>query len=145
MNKLDLKDYLYNLYSVETLHVRSYIIHGKVRREQRTGSVYRRPQRKKMTIEMKSGDNFLWPDAPEDLGPWDKTFHDARAKEREAVMEGSTDQGQDLRVVPREERMGVREMARELLGGKVGWRPGWEKYMTGTEPQGGESREGATM
>lgn len=144
MNKLDLKDYLYNLYDVETLHVRSYIIHGKVRREPRTGSVYRRPQRKKMTIEMKSGDNFLWPDAPEDLGPWEKQFEDARVKERKAMMEGSTKQGQDLRVVPRDERMGVREMARELLGGKVGWRPGWEKYMTGTEPQRVESREGAT-
>jgi len=138
MNKLDLKDYLYNLYSVETLHVRSYIIHGKVRRQPRTGVAYRMPQRKKMTIEMKPGDNFVWPDVLEDLGPWDKALQEVREEERKEAREGRSAQGQVLGNVPRDERGATREQARDLLEGKVRWRPGWETYKTGTEPLGAD-------
>jgi len=145
MNKLDLKDYLYNLYNIETLHVRSYIIHGKVRREARSGVIFRRPQRKKMTIEMKPGDKFVWPDVPEDLGPWEKGLQEAQQKERDEAKEGRSMQGQDLHIVPRDERKTITEQARALLEGKIRWKPGWEKHGTGTEPPGAQARPAPTV
>lgn len=145
MNKLDLKDYLYNLYAVETLHVRSYIIHGKVGRDARTNRLFRKSQKKKMTIEMKPGDNFVWPDAPADLAPWDKSLLDATRKEKEGLREGFSEQGQRLGEVPGGEKKSVREQARALLEGKARWRPSWEVNGTGTAPlRAGEARPTAT-
>ena len=70
LNKLDLKSYLYNAYNIRVLHVRSFIIHGRMVRDARTGRKYRKPRTKKMTVEMDGPKAaFVWPDPPEDLTP----------------------------------------------------------------------------
>lgn len=145
MNKFDLKDYLYNLYNVEAIHIRSYIIHGKVRRERRTGVLFRRPQKKKMTIEMKAGDNFVWPDAPEDLEPWNQKLQRAQEEEKKEAMEGRTQAGTNLQPVPRDERKGIREQARALLEGRQKWKPGWQVHGTETGPLGAQGGVSATV
>lgn len=97
-----------------------------------------------MTIEMKSGDDFVYPDVPEDLEPWDSALQKVRGEEKEA-REGRSEQGQNLQVVPTDEKVATREQARALLAGKSRWRPGWEKNMTGTEPRGAEVGPTATV
>lgn len=93
-----------------------------------------------MTIEMQSGDGFVWPEQPADLEPWDKKVQDAAGRERRVMMEGRSAQGQDLKVVGRGEREGLRERARALLEGRVRWRAGG-----GVAPVGmGEARPTAT-
>ncbi|KAL6719307.1 mitochondrial 54S ribosomal protein YmL41 [Lecanora helva] len=148
LNKLDLKDYLYNLYNVEALRIRSYIAHGRTLRDQRTGQMYRERPVKKMTIEMAQGDNFVWPDPPEDLAPWEKGMQDAMKRDREEMEEGRGRRSGQGRVVLGEmgerERGGLRERARALLEGRVKWRPGWEQQ-GGLAPLGGEGRSSASV
>ena len=70
LNKLDLKSYLYNAYNIRVLHVRSFIIHGRMVKDPRTNQKFRKPRTKKMTIEMEGPKAaFVWPDPPEDLAP----------------------------------------------------------------------------
>jgi len=128
MNKLDLKDYLYNAYNVRSVHVRSYIIHGKVVRDPRTGHHSRLPQQKKMTIEMPQSMPFVWPEEPEDLEPWDVKVQRAEQKERRVQREDRTRQG-TVRGVPVEaDRKSLKAQADALLHGKRRWRPGWEDF-----------------
>ena len=145
MNKLDLKDYLYHLYGVEALYIRSYIAHGRVIRDSGSGRLVRTSQKKKMTIEMKTGDNFVWPDVPEDLEPWNKRVEQALEKEKEAQKEGRSQQGQELGRVGDEARTSLREKARALLEGKVKWRPGWQEHGVGMGPLGAEAKPGASL
>jgi len=58
-SKLDLKDYLWHLYSVKTLSIRSQVLAGKLRRKYkvkdqpaRVGPVVRTKQRKKMIVQL---------------------------------------------------------------------------------------------
>ena len=127
MNKLDLKDYLYNLYSVRTISIRSYIIHGKMRRDPRTNQKSRIAQKKKMTIEMAQGDSFVWPEEPKDMEPWDKTMQDRIAEVRKERMKGIDKSGRDLKQKGEDEKSRLRERAKALLSGKVRWKPGWEE------------------
>jgi large subunit ribosomal protein L23 len=69
LNKLDLRDYLYNCYGVRVLGVRSYIQQQKVRQD-KPGAKRPAPRRwyrpravKKMLVEMESP--FVWPEEPE--------------------------------------------------------------------------------
>lgn len=98
-----------------------------------------------MTIEMKPGDNFIWPDVPEDLEPWGSALQKVQQTEKKEMREGMSTQGQNLQLVPRNERDATREQARALLEGKIRWRPGWEKHMTGTEPLGAAIGPTATV
>lgn len=74
LNKLDLRDYLYNCYGVRVLGVRSYIQQQKVRQD-RPGE--KRPAQrrwfrpraiKKMMVELEKP--FVWPDEPESFEPY---------------------------------------------------------------------------
>lgn len=69
LNKLDLRDYLYNVYGIEALNVRSFIQMQKLRQD-RPNAIRTNPRRwfrpksiKKMTVEMAAP--FVWP--PEDV------------------------------------------------------------------------------
>ncbi|KAL2051409.1 hypothetical protein ABVK25_008276 [Lepraria finkii] len=124
LNKLDLKSYLYNAYNVRVLHVRSFIIHGRITRDPRTHQVSRKPRKKKMTVELEAGSPFVWPEVPEDLEKWDKKQRDEGRRERERLKENRTQQGTELGVVPEVERRTLREQARSLLGGLRKWTPG---------------------
>ncbi|MCJ1275783.1 hypothetical protein MMC21_003586 [Puttea exsequens] len=131
LNKLDLKDYLYHAYGVQTLHVRSFIIHGKVVRDTLNKRVSRLPQQKKMTIEMPPDQPFVWPEEPEDKSPWDWAITQAGEKAKKEREEGVTEQGNMKGGPGKKERETLRERAKALLKGKATWRPGWEEYPVG--------------
>ncbi|KAG8527546.1 uncharacterized protein KY384_007698 [Bacidia gigantensis] len=91
LNKLDLKDYLYNLYNLRVLSVRSYVIQSKISEKGVRGQRrwYRPQSRKKMTVELarKEGNStesglgqgpFLWPKIPMDKSPWGKDGLEAK-------------------------------------------------------------------
>ena len=81
-NKLDLRDYLHNVYGVRTLGVRSQLRQQRVRRSKVHGRITRPPPIKTMTAELARP--FVWPARPtgKDLEPW-KPEREAR---REASM-----------------------------------------------------------
>jgi large subunit ribosomal protein L23 len=71
LNKLDLRDYLYNVYGVSVRGVRSYIQMQKLRQD-KPGERNPRPRKwfrprsiKKMMVEMDAP--FVWPQEPEKL------------------------------------------------------------------------------
>ncbi|KAJ9138941.1 hypothetical protein NKR23_g8243 [Pleurostoma richardsiae] len=80
-NKLDFRDYLYNVYNVEVRAVRSFI-NGQAPRQKHdgTGPWYRPRSKKMMTVELLKP--FVWPEVPEDLKGWDKEMHEAQQKAR---------------------------------------------------------------
>ncbi|KAK1640949.1 ribosomal protein L23 [Colletotrichum phormii] len=74
--KFDIRDYLWNLYGVETTAVRSQVKQSAIERRS-TGSGYFRPQNTKvMTVQLTKP--FVWPTPPEDLEPWNKKLWEAR-------------------------------------------------------------------
>ncbi|OHE93952.1 ribosomal protein L23 [Colletotrichum orchidophilum] len=74
--KFDMRDYLWNLYGVETTAVRSQVKQSAIERRA-TGSGYFRPQSTKvMTVQLTKP--FVWPTPPEDLEPWNKKLWEAR-------------------------------------------------------------------
>lgn len=127
LNKLDLRDYLFNVYSVRAIGVRSYIQQQKVRQD-KPGAPrpvqrkwYRPRAVKKMIVEMDSP--FVWPQEPEDFTPWDKkTFEAARddQKTQQEVFQP------DFKKQPARDRDVIAEQARELLEGKEEWKSGKE-------------------
>lgn len=74
-NKMDLRDYLWNIYGLRALNVTVQLLHAKFERGPNDVARYRGPQYKKMTIEME--EPFIWPDLPQDL-----------LKENQATFEG---------------------------------------------------------
>lgn len=75
-NKLDLRDYLFNIYGLRTLNVTTQLLHGKYMRVSPYAGRFRGPQIKKMTIDME--EPFIWPEEPK-LGEndnWNKPFID---------------------------------------------------------------------
>lgn len=75
-NKLDLRDYLFNIYGLRALNVTTQLLHGKYMRVSPYAGRFRGPQIKKMTIEME--EPFIWPEEPK-LGEndnWNKEFID---------------------------------------------------------------------
>ncbi|KAF1816786.1 hypothetical protein P152DRAFT_453407 [Eremomyces bilateralis CBS 781.70] len=93
-NKLDLRDYLWNVYGVHAVRVRVYVQLQRVRMDKPREKYpaarrWFRPQSKKfMTIEM--DEPFYWPPDPEDFVEWDKDTFDAanktKIKERDSRM-----------------------------------------------------------
>ena len=72
-NKFDLRSYLWNLYGVGVLGIRSYVQAQGITRITRDGKGYgpwRRPKsQKRMTVELK--EPFAWPAEPKDLTPYE--------------------------------------------------------------------------
>jgi large subunit ribosomal protein L23 len=69
-NKLDMKSFLKEAYNVETIHIRSTVIQGKVKRRpggnpKSQGPLYREPSTKKMTVELV--EPFTWPEEVTDF------------------------------------------------------------------------------
>jgi ribosomal protein L23 len=68
-NKLDMRNYLQNVYNVDVVHVRSAILQGKLERTTPTkpstqGRIYREKNRKRMTVQLV--EPFEYPAPPED-------------------------------------------------------------------------------
>lgn len=71
-NKFDLRSYLWHLYGVGTLSIRSYVQAQPITRISRDGKGFgpwRRPKsQKRMTVELK--EPFVYPEEPKDLTPY---------------------------------------------------------------------------
>ncbi|KAG4420099.1 hypothetical protein IFR04_006758 [Cadophora malorum] len=124
LNKLDLRDYLWNAYGVQVRGVRSYIQQQKVRQD-KPGAARVRPRQwyrprsiKKMLVEMESP--FVWPEKPENFDLWDKSSFDAvnefRQQQSETVQPS-------YRTKPSRERESIAEQAKALLKGEASWKP----------------------
>lgn len=133
LNKLDLRDYLYNVYSVRCLGVRSYILQQKLRQDKAGAKrpaqrKWHRPRSiKKMIVELESP--FVWPSEPEDFKDWDKETFDA-AQEDNKKQQQSWDPASKKK--PTRERGAIKDQARRILQGEEDWRPTrveeWEDF-----------------
>lgn len=71
-NKLDLRDYLFNIYGLRAMNVTTQLLHARYTRSTPASPRYRGPQIKKMTIDM--AEPFIWPEEPEDKSAWNTEF-----------------------------------------------------------------------
>ncbi|ROT40661.1 hypothetical protein SODALDRAFT_330403 [Sodiomyces alkalinus F11] len=124
--KFDLRDYLWNLYGVETTKVRSAVQQHKVERRQGgRGALYRPPPTKYMTAELTRP--FVWPEVPADLQPWNKDLWDAREKsgnlasktQRARHEEGNI--GSPSKDPITFDRRELRQRAQKYLNGQLTW------------------------
>lgn len=114
-SKLDLRDYLYHVYDVRILGVRSYVKVQPIKRGTDDVSYpkpkrwYRPPAQKFMTVQLE--EPFVWPQAPGDFAPWSKSQLDQQREDQKKEGE------------PEERNTSMREQARALLEGRVKWKP----------------------
>lgn len=130
-NKLVFRDYLWNVYNVEVKSVRSFVNQMRPRQRQygnSQGGRWYRPRSQKMMIADLARP-FVWPEAPEDLAPWDKLMYDAIENEHKKITDAqyarqkATPMLRDQMERTRE-RLKLRKRADSMLAGKVTWRPG---------------------
>jgi large subunit ribosomal protein L23 len=135
LNKLDLRDYLWNCYGISVLSVRSFVQQQRIR-EGKPGDKIHSPRRwfrprslKKMTVEMDKP--FVWPEVV-DLEKWDKSVYEATKKEREAFEK--TFQPDASTHVPTD-RSSIAQQAKELLKSENSWKTGNSnaKWIEGAE------------
>ncbi|KAG9241790.1 hypothetical protein BJ878DRAFT_208795 [Calycina marina] len=116
LNKLDIRDYLWNVYDVRVNSVRSYIQLQKMRQDKAGAKRpaqrrWHRPRSiKRMTVEMERP--FVWPEEPRDYEKWDKETHDAAEADRDQGEEGLRP---DARRKASKERESMAEQAKQLL------------------------------
>lgn len=131
-NKLDFRDYLWNVYKVQVKGVRSFINPSPpIQNGDRMGRGMwtRRKPEKMMKVELVKP--FVWPDKPEELDEWDnRTFTEVdkeqerqlvaahRNRDTSPVMRDENSYNQDLHVKL------MRMHAQELLSGKRTWKSG---------------------
>lgn len=127
-SKLDLRDYLWHAYGVESYSARSYVKLTPVRPLE--GHAPRRWHRKKsrkfITVELARP--FVWPKEPQDLSEWNADTNEQASKEQKGLQErsGST---KDT-VVNEERRERMKEQAKALLEGKAKWIPPMRTFGT---------------
>lgn len=124
-SKLDLRDYLWHVYKVEIIAVRSYLKQQRVRAENNGGKPaarrWHRPQaHKHMTVQLVRP--FVWPEEPADFKEWDKDNMKASEEEMEKFQEGQGSM-KDTNI-NEDRRIRMREQAKALLEGKARWKPG---------------------
>jgi large subunit ribosomal protein L23 len=124
LNKLDLRDYLWNCYGVSVISVRSYIQLQKMRQD-KPGAPRPKQRRwfrprsiKKMTVEMERP--FVWPEVP-DLEKWDKTMFDAAQAEKSEQQHSFMPISRQM---PTKERASIAQQAKSLLRGQDKWTTG---------------------
>ncbi|KAI9729889.1 MAG: hypothetical protein M1818_008329 [Claussenomyces sp. TS43310] len=130
LNKLDLRDYLFNGYGVRVRAVRSFIQQQKVRQDKPGAKRpaqrhwYRPRSIKKMMVELERP--FVWPEEPEDFEPWDRdTFKAANKDQRDFQASYSP----DAKTKPSSERASIAQQAKALLKGEEKWAPSvWEDF-----------------
>ncbi|CAF9903520.1 MAG: hypothetical protein GOMPHAMPRED_000337 [Gomphillus americanus] len=128
INKLDMKDYLWNCYGVPALSVRSYIQQQKVRAGKANDIIpqrrWARPKStKRMIVELGEGQHggpFVWPDPIENLEPWDKASYDELRTEQE---EQSSVAQRRWERRPMKNKDILAKQAQELLSGSKKWQP----------------------
>lgn len=126
-NKLEMRNYMRNVYNVEALRIRSYVQQQKVTRERRDGrqgyGPLRRPKSlKRMTIEME--DPFVWPEHPKDQSPWEKDQFFSHQKYGKELQEANHPSASSKPVKDQAETF--EKQAKELAEGKATWKPTWQ-------------------
>jgi large subunit ribosomal protein L23 len=133
-SKLDLRDYLFHVYDVRILSVRSYVQQQRV--QEGDGELskpqpnrWHRPRAKKfMTVELESP--FVWPEEPESYDEqWNKNQYEDAEKGNEDYSKQTMASDKDT-WVNKERREKMKEQAAALLEGRVRWKPN-EKMNTG--------------
>ncbi|KAL2754339.1 hypothetical protein ACRALDRAFT_2028777 [Sodiomyces alcalophilus JCM 7366] len=123
--KFDLRDYLWNLYGVETTAIRSVVQQHRIeRRNGGRGALFRPPPKKYMTAELTRP--FVWPEVPKDVEAWNKDLWDAREK---SVRQSHEDQRRrmsgELGSPSKEgmsfDRRQLRARAQQYLDGQLTW------------------------
>ncbi|CAK1358018.1 54S ribosomal protein L41, mitochondrial [Cercospora beticola] len=125
-SKLDLRDYLFHVYGVEILSVRSYVKQSRVQ-SGRPGLIrpafkrWHRPRATKfMTVELARP--FVWPEEPDDgYVEWGLKENNDVEKENTKWQELHMGQNRD-QLVNEERRERMREQAKALLEGKAKWK-----------------------
>ncbi|KAL2208666.1 hypothetical protein CC79DRAFT_1366875 [Sarocladium strictum] len=145
--KLDLRDYLWNVYNVEVSKVRSYVKSQPLtQRPNRPNSWYRPQSIKVMNVELV--EPFQWPEAPTDLQPWSNELFKQRA---ERLKENRREQflAQTARLEMQsskpvsKERKELAELAQKMLSGEVKWKndvildPKWDEIVKTFETKEG--------
>ncbi|KAJ5697674.1 54S ribosomal protein [Penicillium malachiteum] len=127
-NKLDMRDYLKNLYNVNVIKIRSYVEQQPITRITRDGrslGKWRRPKStKRMTVELR--EPFVWPEAPASLDQWEheawKTTNKAQQEaQKEGAQKGDASEKPDKKL-----REAFKEQAEELKKDKESWQPTWK-------------------
>jgi len=124
INKLDLRDYLYNCYGLRVRGVRSFIQLQKLRQD-KPGAIRPAPRRwfrprsiKKMLVELEKP--FVWPEEPQDFDSWDQKTYKS-VKEYQEKMRDSM--SPDSNEKPTGDRESIAEQAKILLRGEAKWKP----------------------
>ncbi|KAJ5893551.1 54S ribosomal protein [Penicillium taxi] len=127
-NKLDMRDYLQNLYGVSVIEVRSFIQQQPITRMTRDGrnlGPWRRPQsQKRMTVQLK--EPFVWPEEPKDTSKWEKDSWDATEKIQSQIMKKNTPKGHSAEEPDHKVRKAFEEQAKKLRENKETWKPTWK-------------------
>lgn len=124
-SKLDLRDYLFHVYNVEVVSVRSYVKQSRVSpgrpgMDRPSMSRWHRPRPTKfMTVELVRP--FVWPEEPEDgYKDWNrKELADSDEWQKEINEHHGTLKDT---IVNKERRERMREQAKALLEGKAKWK-----------------------
>ena len=123
-NKFDIRDYLWNLYGVESTRVRSWVKHAALERE---GSrTFRPPMTKIMTVEMTKP--FAWPEEPEDKEPWHNKLYQERRKGQDDKWQVQSEASRGKLRSPAQEgkmskaRKQLREHAEAFITGEKEWK-----------------------
>ncbi|KAL0944420.1 mitochondrial 54S ribosomal protein uL23m [Colletotrichum truncatum] len=122
--KFDLRDYLWNLYGVETTAVRAWVKQTAVQRKSNRGGYFRPQSQKFMMVEMTKP--FVWPSPPEDLEPWNKKLWEAREQSSSKQYKADYQRQLGKLVYPSKEpadaaRKKLRQEAKTLLSGSKKW------------------------
>ncbi|OLL25495.1 DNA polymerase delta subunit 3 [Neolecta irregularis DAH-3] len=90
VNKLDIKDYLWNIYGLEVKSVKTLISHGDMAKfnSKKPGEnwKFRLPSKKKAIVEFEKP--FYYPEVPKNLNPWNKLYTDYADAKIQAIKCG---------------------------------------------------------
>ncbi|MCJ1324114.1 hypothetical protein MMC10_000776 [Thelotrema lepadinum] len=154
LNKLDLKDYLWNAYRLPVLAVRSYITQSPVRQD-KPGAPnpvarrwYRTRSTKRMIVELGEGEHggpFVWPDEVKDFEAWDKDMFKAGHGAQEQLSETKYMKQKSFGMLGKQDEDKVREQAKALLEGREEWRPTWMDLKSAKGLSMGKARDGGDV
>ncbi|KAJ5782968.1 hypothetical protein N7457_004742 [Penicillium paradoxum] len=134
-NKFDLRSYLWNLYGVGTLSIRSYVQAQPITRISRDGKGYgpwRRPKsQKRMTVELK--EPFVYPAEPADLTPWEHEGWEKAEKWQIAQQDKENPKRNAGEEPDHELRAAYKAQAKQLLENQESWRPTWKAMGLGAD------------
>ncbi|ROW02336.1 hypothetical protein VSDG_02474 [Cytospora chrysosperma] len=129
-NKLDFRDYLFNVYNVEVTSVRSFINQMQVRQRSFKGfggKWYRPRSQKMMVVDLVKP--FVWPAEPEDKDAWDHKMFTSVEKTHKEQLDLDFERTRGTPPLRHElsqpdSRVLLKQQANELLNGTRKWRPG---------------------